>query len=192
MVGVWVGDEQMSEDAARDWRRAFVAACRWFDVEQLRFLKEDHLELILQASTRWAVEPPTSIFMLKQFVRQRHQQSRSRISSAASMQGGKVEIRNLYLNWRRVFFKFQSDNVILSPNLTFEIGCGDRLLNNNGATRPVAPPSHIDFLPDIDPRTGQPFPEYSEGTLVALMTKFQKGLYRVHTTWRAPIRRIIT
>ncbi len=62
MVGVQAGDEQMSEDAARDWRRAFVAACRWFDVEQLRFLKEDHLELILQASTRWVAEPPTSTF----------------------------------------------------------------------------------------------------------------------------------
>lgn len=42
----------MSEEAARVWRRRFVAACRWFDVLQERSLRSEVLQMILSVSTR--------------------------------------------------------------------------------------------------------------------------------------------
>lgn len=45
-------DDYMSEPEAREYRRHFVNACRWFDIEQQRSLRQDHLELILYSSTR--------------------------------------------------------------------------------------------------------------------------------------------
>lgn len=43
----------MPESEAKEWRKAFVTACRWFDTEQLRFLRADHIESILHSSTRY-------------------------------------------------------------------------------------------------------------------------------------------
>lgn len=44
--------EPYEEEEAREWRRAFVTACRWFDVGQRRCLTNEHLELIMHSSTR--------------------------------------------------------------------------------------------------------------------------------------------
>ncbi len=43
---------QISDEEARVWRRRFVAACRWFDPEQDRFLSRDVVQLVLHSSTR--------------------------------------------------------------------------------------------------------------------------------------------
>jgi hypothetical protein len=43
---------EMSDDEALEWRAHFHAACRWFDTEQDRFLRADHLLLVLQSSPR--------------------------------------------------------------------------------------------------------------------------------------------
>eukprot|EP01039_Chlorochromonas_danica_P009647 gene9647-10666_t len=45
-------EEGMSEEAARVWRRRFVAACRWFDVLQERSLRSEVLQMIVSVSTR--------------------------------------------------------------------------------------------------------------------------------------------
>lgn len=42
----------MDEDEARQWRRSFVSACRWFDLDQERFLRADHLQVILFSAMR--------------------------------------------------------------------------------------------------------------------------------------------
>ena len=42
----------VSEAEAMEWRAHFHAACRWFDTEQDKFLRADHLLLILQSSPR--------------------------------------------------------------------------------------------------------------------------------------------
>ena len=42
----------MDESEAKEWRRYFISACRWFDLEQERYLRADHLQLILQSADR--------------------------------------------------------------------------------------------------------------------------------------------
>ena len=42
----------VSEAEAMEWRAHFHAACRWFDTDQDKFLRADHLLLILQSSPR--------------------------------------------------------------------------------------------------------------------------------------------
>ena len=42
----------VSDAEALEWRAHFHAACRWFDTEQDKFLRADHLQLILQSSPR--------------------------------------------------------------------------------------------------------------------------------------------
>ena len=41
----------ISELEARNWRRTFFSACRYFDDEQRKYIYVDHLELILHSST---------------------------------------------------------------------------------------------------------------------------------------------
>lgn len=54
LINGFVISYKMSEVEAREWRRAFVNSCRWFDVDQQRYLRQDHLELLLQCSSRYA------------------------------------------------------------------------------------------------------------------------------------------
>lgn len=45
-------DETMTEDEARMWRMRFVSACRWFDIHQERFIRQDVLQMIIHSSYR--------------------------------------------------------------------------------------------------------------------------------------------
>jgi hypothetical protein len=47
-----VPEVAVSDAEALEWRAHFHAACRWFDTEQDKFLRADHLQLILQSSPR--------------------------------------------------------------------------------------------------------------------------------------------
>lgn len=42
----------MNEEAAREWKRTFWGACRWFDIQQKKYLSVDNLEMILHSSMR--------------------------------------------------------------------------------------------------------------------------------------------
>ena len=43
---------KMNEVEAKEWRKYFLSACRWFDTDQEKFLRADHLQLILQSADR--------------------------------------------------------------------------------------------------------------------------------------------
>ena len=43
---------KMDEEEAKEWRKYFISACRWFDTDQEKFLRADHLQLILQSADR--------------------------------------------------------------------------------------------------------------------------------------------
>ena len=43
---------KMDEVEAKEWRKYFISACRWFDTDQEKFLRADHLQLILQSADR--------------------------------------------------------------------------------------------------------------------------------------------
>ena len=43
---------KMDEVEAKEWRKYFLSACRWFDTDQEKFLRADHLQLILQSADR--------------------------------------------------------------------------------------------------------------------------------------------
>lgn len=46
-------NQLLPETEAKEWRKTFITACRWFDTEQLRFLRAEHLEHIIHTSTRY-------------------------------------------------------------------------------------------------------------------------------------------
>jgi hypothetical protein len=46
------GEQLLKEDVAREWKRTFLGACRWFDVQQKKHLSVDNLEMILHSAMR--------------------------------------------------------------------------------------------------------------------------------------------